>query len=293
MEEKSFSRAANRLHRTQSAVSQLMHKLEADVGEALFDRSSRDGTLTDAGELLREYAEKLLNLRQDAREALVDLRQMQRGRLHIAANEFTCMYLLPLLDDFRRRCPMVKVAVARSLASRIPDNLLNHGVELGVLGFRPDDPHLRSIMVYHDKLAFIVNPKHSLAKQAKVKIQQLGVEFFVAHNVASPYRAKVIQAFKRHRTPLNMNVELPTIESIKIFVAMGNGVALVPQISVQRELAAGTLVQVPVDELQFERKLRLVYRKKATLSHAAQAFLEVAEAQAETMGEPYLFQKER
>ncbi|MCU1342453.1 MAG: transcriptional regulator [Candidatus Acidoferrum typicum] len=291
-QERSFSRAATKLRRTQPAVSQVIRKLEESLAEPLFDRSSRDGTLTDAGLLLQEYAQKLLNLRADAQGALVELRQMHRGRLNIAANEFTCQYLLPLLDDFRHRCPMIKVAVQRSLASRIPDDLLGHGTELGILGFKPEDSRLRSIVVYRDELAFIVNPQHALARVKSAHIQQLGVENFVAHNVPSPYRVKVIQAFKRYKTPLNMSVELPTIEAIKTFVAMGNGVALVPKICVQRELNNGELVHVPVRELQFERKLRLVHRKGASLSHAARAFLDVAQSFTESKGGAYLFHRE-
>ncbi len=94
-EERSFSRAAARLHRTQPAVSQAIAKLEGELGEVLFERSSRDGTLTDAGEVLREYAAKLLNLRNDASGALTELRELHRGRLNLAANEYTCLYLLP------------------------------------------------------------------------------------------------------------------------------------------------------------------------------------------------------
>ncbi len=80
-----------------------MAKLEAELGETLLERSSRDGTLTDAGEVLREYAQKLLNLRSEAAGALQELRELHRGRLNLAANEYTCLYLLPLLDEFRRR----------------------------------------------------------------------------------------------------------------------------------------------------------------------------------------------
>src|ERR1700741_4749659 len=90
-----FSRPAVKLYRTQSAVSQSIRKLEAEIGEPLFDRSSRDGLLTDAGRVLQEYATRLLNLRSDAQEALVELRELHRGKLGIAANEFTALYLLP------------------------------------------------------------------------------------------------------------------------------------------------------------------------------------------------------
>lgn len=291
--ERRFSRAAEKLYRTQSAVSQSIRKLEEEIGEPLFDRSSRDGLLTDAGRVLQEYAERLLNLRNDAQEALVELRELHKGKLVIAANEFTALYLLPVLAEFRRLHPMIKVTVQRALGSHIPDDVLRHNSELGVLTYDPQEAQLHSVIVYLDELIFVVPPSHPLATERQVSIRQLGAESFVAHIVSSPYREKVIQTFKRHKTPLHMDVELPTLQAIKRFVAMGNGVALLPQISVENELARGELIRIPVRELRLHRKLRLVYRKSASLSHAARAFLKVAEAIAKERGERYRFQGER
>jgi DNA-binding transcriptional LysR family regulator len=163
---------------------------------------------------------------------------------------------------------------------------------MGMLSFTPDVPGLRSIVVYKDELAFVVHPRHPLASAREVHIRQLGAESFIAHNVPSQYRAKVLEAFRRHKTPLNMQVELPTLEAIKRFVAMGNGVALVPGISVEGELKRGELVHVPVRELRFERKLRLVHRKNSTLSHAARAFLKIVEATAGEKKGRYAFEPE-
>jgi DNA-binding transcriptional LysR family regulator len=292
-EERSFSRAATRLHRTQPAVSQAIAKLEGELGEVLLERSSRDGTLTDAGEVLREYAVKLLNLRTEAAGALSELRELHRGRLNLAANEYTCLYLLPLLDEFRRRNPRIKVAVQRALASRISDEVLMHSVEIGVLSFKPEDPQVRSVVVYRDELAFVVNPKHPLAQLEEVSIRRLGTQNFIAHNISSPQRQKVIDTFRRYKTPLRMGVELPSLEAIKRFVEMGNGVALVPGLTVRTELASGALVRVRVKELQLERKLRLVYRRQASLSHVAVAFLKVVEGYAAAHGDPYCFHAER
>src|SRR5579871_5303610 len=289
----SFSAAATQVHRTQPAVSQMVRKLEEEIGEPLFDRSTRDGMLTDAGKVLEEYAQKLLNLRREARASMEELRQFQRGTLTIAANEFTALYLLPVLEEFRRFCPMIKIAVHRSLASSITDQLSAHTVELGVLSFRPESSLLQSITVFCDQLTFVVPPRHPLAKAKSVSIRQLGAESFVAHNVVSPYRLKVQEAFKRHKTPLNIGVEMPTIEAIKLFVAAGNGVALVPGIAVAPELKRGELVAVAVKELKLERKLRIVYRKNGQLSHAARAFLQVAESISKSHKERYLFQAER
>ncbi len=287
-----FSRAAEKLHRTQSAVSQTIRKLENELGEALFDRSSREGVLTDAGRVLYEYAERLLNLRQDAHESLAELRELQKGRLVIAANEFTALYLLPVLAEFRRLHPMIRITVQRSLGSRIPDDVLQHSAELGVLSYKPEEPRLHSIVTYLDELVLVVPPRHPLASLPEVSIRQLGVESFVAHIVSSPYRDKVLQTFQKYKTPLHMDLELPTLQAIKQFVAMGNGVALMPEISVETEVARGELVRIPVRELRVQRKLRLIYRKEAALSHAAQAFLKVAAAVASERTGRYRFQRE-
>lgn len=287
-----FSRAAEKLFRTQSAVSQTIRKLEVELGEALFDRSSREGVLTDAGKVLVEYAEKLLNLRREAAESLVELRELQKGKLVIAANEFTALYLLPILAEFRRLHPMIKITVQRALGSHIPDDVLRYRAEFGVLSYEPQEPSVHSVVVYLDELVFVVPPKHPLASAKQVSIRQLGAESFVAHIVSSPYRDKVLQLFKTHKTPLHMDLELPTLQAIKQFVALGSGVAFLPEISVETELARGELVRIPVRELQLKRKLRLIYRKDANLSHAARALLKVVEAVARERKGRYRFQRE-
>ncbi|HEX8799676.1 MAG TPA: substrate-binding domain-containing protein, partial [Terriglobales bacterium] len=114
----------------------------------------------------------------------------------------------------------------------------------------------------------------------------------IAHSVLSPYREKVIQAFKKHDTPLHMNVELPTIEDIKQFVRMENGVALVPLIAVEHEIANKELIHVPCPELAMERKLRIVYRTGTVLSHAGQAFLKTCRAVSQAPGSRYLMLSE-
>lgn len=291
-EEQGFSRAALRMRRTQPAVSHAIRNLEQEVGEPLFDRSSRDATLTAAGELLRVYAERMLRLRGEATNALEELRLLERGQLTMVANEYTCLWLLPVLDAFRRVHPQIGVMVQRSLASQIPDQLLERAIEFGVLSFCPDDERLKAIAVYTDSVAFVVDPKHPLAKQKQVSIRELGSENFIAHIVASPLRRRVIETFARHQTPLNMGVELPSLEAIKRFVALGNGVALVPGLTVQPELARGELVQVQVPELKIARPLWLVHRAHTSLSHAGEAFLDVAKKLAAKKGPPFSFRVE-
>ena len=198
-----------------------------------------------------------------------------------------------LLDGWKREFPQVNVTVHRMLASKIPEELTLRTFELGVISFRPDPAQFRTIAVYEDGLALIVGPNHPLAGASRVSITDLGEEDFIAHNVTSPLRRKVIEAFQKYRTPLNMGIELPTIEAIKRFVAMGNGVALVPHLTVVRELETGELVRVQVEELEMRRVLRLVHRRQATLSYAARAFLRTVRTLAREQGPPFHFHVER
>lgn len=281
IEEKGFSRAAARLHRTQPAVSQAMRKLEEELGERLFERGSREGALTTAGEVLRGYAERLLRLRGEAVSAVGELRSLQRGRLAIAANEYTSHFLLPALAAYRHRCPGVEVVVHRSLASRIPEQVLDRSVEFGVLTFVPEEEGLLATPVYEDDVVLVVNPQHPLAHAETVAVHELGALHFVGHAVASPLRRQITELFQNAKTPLRMDVQLPSLEAIKRFVAIGGGVAILPGLAVLQEVARGELIRVPVPQLSWKRKLWLVQRRAGEPSHAAAAFKQTLSPLAE------------
>lgn len=276
--EQSFSRAASALHRTQPAVSQAIRRLEAELSEPLFDRSSKDGTLTAAGRVLYEYADQILNLRKNAHTAIKELKDLHRGKLTLSANEYTVMYLLPVLPVFRARHPHIKIEIKRSLASRIASEVLGRGVEIGIVSFKPNETAVASIPVAMDELALIVAPDHPLAEKETVSVRELGAESFIAHNVPSPYRERVVRTFEKYKTPLNISLEMPTLEAIKRLVEKQMGVALVPRLTAQAELDRKQLVAITVREMRLERRLHLIYRKGATLSHAAKAFLRVAKS---------------
>ena len=274
--EKSFSRAAEVLHRTQPAVSQSIRRLEQEVGEKLFDRSSKDGTLTLAGEVLLDYAKQMLNLRQTAHTAIKEMRDLQHGKVSISANEHTVFYLLPVIQEFRQLHPLVKVEIQRGVASRIPKEVMAREVELGVISFNPQDASVIAVPVFKDDLTLIVSPEHPLANKKSVSVKDLGNETFIAHNAASPYRQKVIETFEKYNTRLDIAIELPSLEAIKRLVEKNVGVALVPKLTAQTEIDNGFLKSLSVSEMKLERKLNIIYRRNSVLSHAAKVFLKLA-----------------
>ena len=261
--------------RTQPAISLAIQRLENELGEKLIDRSGKDLLLTDAGRIVLDYARRFENIEREMENSLAELRDNYAGRLIIGANESTSLYLLQHIEQYRRLYPKVKVQVRRSLSSKIPSQLIDGDLELGVISYDPEDDRLVASIIYTDHLAFVVSPQHRFSKRQAVSITELDMETFIAHNVLSPYREVVLREFNRHKVPLNMDVEMPTVETIRKLVQRNEGVAFLPRMSVEQELEQQTLCEVRVKEMSVERNIRLVYPKRRALSHAAKAFLEV------------------
>jgi DNA-binding transcriptional LysR family regulator len=267
--EGSFSRAAERLFRTQPAVSLAIRKLEDGLGQPLFVRGARPVRLTDAGNLLRDYAERLINLRDEVKKGLSELEGLTRGELSLGVNESSIHALLPALAKFRQLHPGVQVRVHRMFSRDIPHEVLNYRLDLGAVSYVPRDPQLQATEILKDELTLVVPPKHTLARKREVDVTDLGEENFIAHIVESPFRRRVIELFARHRTALNMPIEMPTIESIKRFVQMGMGVAIVPRMCVRWEIEHGWMKELRIRQLNIPRHVYLISRRGARLPHAA------------------------
>ena len=278
--EGSFSRAAKKLLRTQPAVSVAVQRLEQELGEKLIDRSSKEVLLTDAGRVVLEQGQRFDNVRRELRNALSELRDKQAGKLTIGANESTALYLITHIEKYRLQYPKVKVEIRRSLSSQIPEEVLTGSLDMGAISYQPGGQDLSSTEIYNDALALVVSPAHPFAGRARLRIQELGMETFIAHNVVSPFRQKVLEIFEQHGVPLHMNIEMPTIETIKKLVQRNLGVAFLPRMCVEPEIASGGLVEVGVDEIHLERKIRLVRAARRPLSYAGQAFLAMIGASA-------------
>ena len=266
--ERSFSRAAAKLHRTQPAVSQAIRRLEDELGERLFDRSSKQGALTEAGRVLREYAQRLMRLSEEAEQAVRELRDLRRGRVLIGANEAAVHALLPLIGRFRAAHAQIQVDVRRVPSRQVGVEVAQGSLDFGVITFQPAERGLHTINMGPDELVMLVHPQHAMAGRKQATMAEFGREVVIAHNDPSPARERVLRAFEQKHAPLN-----------KRAVEMRMGVALLPKRCALSEIASGKLAAVRIPQVRLVRQLRLVYRRTGDLSHAAQAFLTVAKVQ--------------
>ena len=282
VEEKSFSKAADKVFRTQPAVSIAIRRLEEEIGLPLLDRTQKMPVLTEAGQVVYDYAQRILALREQIGQAITEMQSLKKGRVRVGANESTTLYLLPeLILTFRERHPEVKVEIFRHVSSHLPREVLERNVDFALMASEPEDRDIEAFPLLKDELALIMSPKHPLATRDSIKIKELGTESFIAHNVRSGSRMKVVEAFARQHTPLNITLELATIETIKRFVQKRVGLAFVPRMCVREELERGVLVSVPVRGLSHTRTLWAAHRRGASFSPAATAFLRVLKLHAE------------
>jgi DNA-binding transcriptional LysR family regulator len=275
--ERSFSRAASKLHRTQPAVSQAIRRLEDQVGERLFDRSSKDGTLTEAGRVLRDYAERLQRLAEEAQTSVRELRELQRGRVLIGSNEGGVHMLLPLVEKFREKHSKILVDVRRVPARQVGAEVAQGSLDFGIVTFDPGDKRLNALALGPDELVLLVYPGHPFAARGTVPIAEFAAEMVIAHSDPSPRRDQVLRQAELRHAPINIQMALPSLEGIKRAVEQKMGVALLPRRCALAEIARGQLVAVRVPEVRLPRQVRLVYRK-GELPHAAAAFLTAAKA---------------
>ena len=175
----------------------------------------------------------------------------------------------------------MKVEIFRYVSSRLPREVLERNIDFALMASEPADRDLEAFPILKDELVLIMSPKHPFAARSSVKVKDLGNEPFVAHNVKSGSRVKVIEAFARQHTPLNITLELATIETIKRFVQKRVGLAFVPRMCVREELERGVLVTVPVRGLTHHRTLWAAHRRGSSLSPSAAAFLDVLRKHAD------------
>ena len=274
-QQKSFSRAGEKVFRSQSAVSAQIRQLEQECGDRLLDRSSKTVKLTPAGQIFYEYALRMRALRDESLMAVADHGHTPRGTLLVGDNEATCLYVLPdVFGEYCQRYPDVQISIYRNFTYKIVEKLENGSIDVAVLSLPVQSPSLKVQTVFRDKLMLMVSPKNPLAKLKSAPVSEV-----VKHPLLLPKtghtRRLLDKLFREYGSQLKVRMELPSIGMIKSFVAADLGVSLISKSFAHDEVAAGRVKLIELEDTDLWRELGLAYRKDRTLSVAAKSFITV------------------
>ncbi len=278
--QRSFSRAGEKVFRSQSAVSAQIRQLEQEYGDRLLDRSGKTVKLTPAGQIFYEYALRLKSLRDESLVAVADHGQTPRGTLMVGANEATCLYVLPeVFGDYCRRYPDVQISIYRNFTYKIVEKLENGSLEVGVLSLPVQSASLKVQPIFRDRLMLMVSPQNPLAKMKAATVGDVVKSCNLCCCWETGHTRRLLdKLFREYNAELKVRMELPSIGMIKSFVAADLGVSLISASFARDEVAAGRVKLVELEGAELSRELGLAYRRDRTLSIAAKAFITVSRA---------------
>ncbi|HEY1494739.1 MAG TPA: LysR family transcriptional regulator [Candidatus Solibacter sp.] len=272
---KSFSKAAQTCYRTQPAISAQVRQLEQELRADLFERFGSRISLTTAGKIFAEYAEQMLDLRRRVQDAIAELETNPRGELVIAANEATCIYVLPkVFSEYRSQFPAVQLQVLRSYGSRVVEAVMENSADFGLTQLPVEEKRLQVVNVYRDEIRLIVPARHPLAGRPVVTAQEVAEHFLVLPKYGKT-RTRLNEWLEAVEDEVRISMELDSTEMMKHFVIAGLGVSFMAASNCREEIAAGKLRAIPLGPEPMMRRLGLIYRKDKALSKAALGFIQV------------------
>lgn len=279
----SFSRAGQKVFRSQPAVSAQIRQLEQEYGEKLFDRVGKTVRLTPAGEVLSEYAARLLTLRNESLRAVADQRSIPRGLLAIGANEATCLYVLPdVFAQYHEAFPKVQMTVYRNFSHKILQKIDEGVIDVGIVTLPVHGPSLEVLPIFRDRLMLMVSTHHPLARRTSVRISE-AAEYPLIFPKTGYTRQVLDKLFRPYRSRLQISMELASVGMIKRFVAADLGASLISASYATEEVRAGEAKLIPLQGVELWRELGVVYRRDRSIPRTAQSFIELMEKRRERL----------
>jgi DNA-binding transcriptional LysR family regulator len=272
---KSFSKAAQTCYRTQPAISAQVRQLEQELNTTLFERLGTKIALTTAGKIFAQYAEQILDLRRRAQDAINELERVPRGELVIAANEATCIYVLPVVfSEYKKKFPNVQLSVDRAYGARVVDAVLDNQADFGITQLPVQEKKLQVAKIHSDEIMLLLPGRHPLANKKFVVPQDL-----VGHPLLLPKsgttRARLDVWLEPVEGQIQTSMELDSTEMIKRFVMAGLGYSFLAASHCREEVGSGKLSAVPLGPEPMYRNVALIHRKDKALSKAALGFIQV------------------
>jgi DNA-binding transcriptional LysR family regulator len=272
---KSFSKAAQTCYRTQPAISAQVRQLEQELHAELFERFGSRISLTTAGKIFAVRAEQLLDLRRRAQDEIAELESNPRGELVIAANEATCIYVLPrVFSQYRQLFPAIQLQVNRSYGSRVVEAVLDNSADFGMTQLPVEEKRIQVVSVHHDEIRAVMPADHPLADRPAIAPQDL-TNYFLVLPQQGKTRTRLNEWLEPVEDDIRISMELDSTEMMKRFVMAGLGVTFLAASNCGEEIAAGKLKATPLSPEPMLRRLGLIYRKDKALSKAALGFIQV------------------
>jgi len=272
----SFSRAAEKRFRTQPAISSQIRALEEEVGARLLDRSGGRVSLTVAGKLFFKYAEDTLEQKKSILTAIAETEHVPRGQIVVAANEGTCLHILPeVFAQFKRNYPDVAVGIKRADYAKILESVSDLSVDFGVVSLPVTDNRLQCVPIHRDELVVITPTGHPLTAKQQITVAEVAEYPLVVPKAGHTRDALDTLFYDRHLKP-HYAMELDSSELLKRFVAADVGVGFIARSNIQEDIRANALSALTISDAQIRRDLALVFRKDRSLSRAAKALIDIA-----------------
>jgi DNA-binding transcriptional LysR family regulator len=272
---KSFSRAGQKVFRSQSAVSAQIRQLEQAYRAKLLDRSAKSVELTPAGEVLFEYAERLLRLRDESIQGVADRGNVVQGTVLFGANEATCLYLLPdIFAEFQRRYPLVHISIYRNFSHKILQRIEDGTIDVGIVTLPIKALNTKVHHIYRDRLRFMVSSRNPLANRTKITLEEVAAQPLIFPRTGFT-RQVLDKLFRPYRSRLRITMELPSIGMIKRFVGADAGVSFISESFASDQVKAGEVKLLNVEGVDLWRELGLVYRRDRSLPRAAQSLIAI------------------
>src|ERR1700735_5592972 len=272
---KSFSKAAQTCYRTQPAISAQIRQLEHELKAELFERFGSRISLTTAGRIFAEFAERMMDVKRQAQNALNELETSPRGELVIAANEATCIYVLPkVFAEYKMQFPGVQLQVNRSYGARVVEAVMENVADFGLRQLPVAEKRVEVAEIYKDEVRLLVPAESPLAKLASVTCEEV-VQYPLLLPQSGTTRSRLDAWLEPVANQLKISMELDSTEMMKRFVAAGLGLTFLATANCREEIAGGTVSAIPLAPEPMIRRTGLVYRKDKTLSKAAMGFIDV------------------
>ncbi len=272
---KSFSKAAQTCYRTQPAISAQVRQLEQELNTTLFERFGTKISLTVAGKIFAEHAEQILALRRKAQDCINELDRVPRGELVIAANEATCIYVLPgVFSEFKKRFPNVQLLVDRSYGAAVVQAVLDNQADFGITQLPVQEKKLQAVNIHSDEIKLLVPANHRLTLRERINPKDLLGELLLLPKTGTT-RARLNIWLDPIVEDLKISMELDSTEMIKRFVMAGLGLSFLAASHCREEVETKKLACVSLGPELMMRRVGLIYRRDKALSKAALGFIEV------------------